>query len=310
MRTLERVAVMGATGPTGAAVTHALLARGVHVRVMSRSESHLAAAFGDTSAERIVADAADAEACARAIDGCDTVFNCIGVPMSNFKLHLTTTHNIVDAASRSDAAIALITGYWFQAPHDEPISKSTPEKLTNPKSTIRFEQESMVRDAGGLSIVLPDFYGPGCAKSFLNDAIRSILKGEKVLWPGNPESLRDFVYVPDVGEPAARLAEREDAFGERWVIAGSGALTPASLCHEIARMADATLRLKMISSFVMKLASFVRPDVQPFMDVAPIYREPATFDDSDTRALIGDWPVTSYDEGLSRTIEWIRSEEA
>lgn len=308
MRELRHVAVLGATGPTGGAIARSLLATGATVRAVSRSEKHLESAFGETSAERVVADIESADDCRRAIDGCDTVFVCVGFPLAQFDKHVTTARHIADAAQSAGSRVVLITGYWFQAPSDDPITAETAPNPSNPKSEIRLEQETIIREAGGLSIVLPDFYGPH-AHGVLNDALQAILKSEKVLWPGNPEHLRDFVYVPDIAEPAIRLAQREEAFGKRWVIAGSGAMTPASLLKEAALLANKPLKLKMITPFLTKFASLFRADVRQFADVYPIYNAPATFDDSATRAFIGEWPVTSYDAGLHATIAWLRGQK-
>lgn len=308
MRDLRHVSVLGATGPTGIAIARSLLASGSHVRVVSRSEAHLNATFGETGAERVAANVESADDCRRAIDGCDTTFVCIGFPLAQFGKHVTTARHIADAAQSTGSRVVLITGYWFQAPSDGPITAETAPNPSNPKSAIRLEQETIIREAGGLSIVLPDFYGAH-AHGVLNDALQAIIKGEKVLWPGNPEHLRDFVYVPDIAAPAIRLAEREEAFGNRWVIAGSGAMTPASLLKEAARLANKPLKLKMITPFLTKLASLFRADVRQFAEVYPIYNAPATFDDRATRALIGDWPVTSYDTGLQATIAWLKDQK-
>lgn len=307
MRELRTVAVLGATGPTGRAITRALLDDGASVRVVSRRESNLIAAFGETSAERFEADIENSEDCRRAIEGCDTVFNCVGFPLPQFEKHVSTARVIASAAKDAGARVVLLTGYWFQAPHDGPISRDTPPKPTNPKSAMRLEQETIIREGGGLSVVLPDFHGPH-AHGVLNDALRAIAKGERVLWPGNTEHPRDFIYVPDIAEPVIRLARHEEAFGRRWVLAGSGAMTPASLLKEAARMMDQPLKLKMITPFMMRLASMFRPDVRQFADVYPIYNAPAVFDDGATRALIGEWPVTSHHDALERTIAWMREE--
>ncbi len=308
MRDLQRVAVLGATGATGRVMVNALLDLGAQVRVVSRNAAHLVDAYGEAPVTHVVADVANPDECRAAMADCDTVFNCIGVPMAKFDQHVTMARSIADASRATDAGVVLITGYWFLAGRDEVMSNQTEPNPSNPKSKIRLEQETIIRDAGGVSVVLPDFYGPR-THGVLDDALKAILKGEKVLWPGNTEHLRDFVYVPDVAEPVVRLAQNERALGGRWIIAGSGAMTPASLLTEAARLAEKPLRLKMITPFAMKMAAKLRPDVREFAQVYPIYNAPATFDDVDTRMLVGEWPVTSYDVGLAESIAWIREHQ-
>jgi dihydroflavonol-4-reductase len=86
----HKAAIVGATGPTGKRLARELIARGIPVRVISRSEGHLLRAFGDTPVERVAADALEAEATARALEGCDIVFDCIGLPMARITDHPRT----------------------------------------------------------------------------------------------------------------------------------------------------------------------------------------------------------------------------
>lgn len=67
------IAIMGATGKVGGAVMRSLLARGVAVRALLRDAGR-AGALRDGGAEFAVTDAADANALAEALSGCDAVF--------------------------------------------------------------------------------------------------------------------------------------------------------------------------------------------------------------------------------------------
>lgn len=306
MAEIARAAVLGATGATGRVLARELLDRGGDVRVVSRSASNLARDFGRCDAEQVVADALTAEGCRRAVEGCDVVFDCVGAPLGKFENHLIVTRAALAAAGAVGARMVLITGYWSNAPSKRPISAASPARPTNRYSRIRIEQERLVREAGGCAVVLPDFFGPGAGVSVLNDAIKSVLDGRAALWPGAPTALRDFVYAPDLGRPIVDLASRDEAFGARWVLAGSGAEKPAALIAQAATGAGVRARVKRVTPMVIRLASLARRDIREFKPVYPIYNAPATFDDAATRALIGDWPVTGYTEALPATVAWIR----
>lgn len=64
------ITVMGATGHTGRAITHRLLAAGEKVRAVGRSESGLAE-LASAGADPIAGDASDAAFLTRAFDGAD-----------------------------------------------------------------------------------------------------------------------------------------------------------------------------------------------------------------------------------------------
>jgi len=301
-----RAAVVGATGATGRVIVRELISRGVRTRAVSRSAARLERDFGETDAERVVADVSVGDGAARACEGCDLVFDCVGVPLGSFTQHLGITRGLIAAAGDAGARLALISGYWSQAPSEGPISADTPSTPTDVYSRIRIEQESMALDAGACVVILPDFFGPGARVSVLNDAIESIMTGGPALWPGAPRAERDFVYIPDVGTPIVDLVMADGAFGRRWVLGGSGVTTPRDALLLAARALKRRVRLKRVSPLMMRLGALIRKDVRLFKPVYPIYNAPATFDDSATRALIGDWPRTPYDAAVPAIVRWLR----
>ncbi|MGH7478661.1 MAG: SDR family oxidoreductase, partial [Candidatus Methylomirabilales bacterium] len=99
----EKAAVLGATGPTGKFLVRELIVRRVPVRAVSRSEANLARAFGALKVERVAVDLLDADATRRAIEGCDLVFDCIGLPMDRMADHPRTAKNIASAIASTGA---------------------------------------------------------------------------------------------------------------------------------------------------------------------------------------------------------------
>jgi nucleoside-diphosphate-sugar epimerase len=74
-----QVLVTGATGKVGHAIASALLDRGEQVRALVRNPK-LAASVLPAGVEPIRGDATDAESLAAAVDGCELVFNAMGMP--------------------------------------------------------------------------------------------------------------------------------------------------------------------------------------------------------------------------------------
>src|SRR4029077_14024509 len=74
-----QVLVTGATGKVGNAIASALLDRGEQVRALVR-DPNLAASVLPAGVEPIRGDATDAESLAAAVDGCELVFNAMGMP--------------------------------------------------------------------------------------------------------------------------------------------------------------------------------------------------------------------------------------
>src|SRR5512144_2818859 len=74
-----RALVTGATGKVGHAVASALVERGDEASVLVRDPAHAASAL-PVGAERLQGDVTDPQSLARAADGCELVFNAMGLP--------------------------------------------------------------------------------------------------------------------------------------------------------------------------------------------------------------------------------------
>ena len=77
---MVKIAVVGATGPTGIHLVTELRKTVAPVRVIARSMDKLVRLFPEAAVEKWEADIRDADATLRAIEGCDLVYDCIGLP--------------------------------------------------------------------------------------------------------------------------------------------------------------------------------------------------------------------------------------
>lgn len=301
-----RAAVFGATGGIGRHLVPELLDRGVDVRVVSRSRENLERDFGNCAAEIVPADIGDREAADRAAEGCDLVVHAVGLPGAAFERHLPLSRSTVEAARASGGRAFLVTSYWSYGPGDEtPMAEDRPRRGDSRMSEIREEQEHIFLEAGGVVARLPDFFGPDPGFSLPNDALESLVAGETVSWPGDPDARRDFVYYPDAGRLLAALCLEERACGEAWNVPGSGAESPRSLLERAADEEGKELRLRRIRRWMAYLAAIFDPEVRAFLDVMPLYEAPAVLDCSKLEGLLGPVETTNYGEALSATLEWL-----
>jgi nucleoside-diphosphate-sugar epimerase len=152
--------------------------------------------------------------------------------------------------------------------------------------------------------ILPDFYGPG-AHGVLNSALASIGAGHPARWFSGLDTPREFVFVPDLFKPLVDLSEKEEAFGDRWIIAGAGGIT----ARQIGAIAQAHLgraaEFRPTARWKIALASLADTGSREFLPVAPIYARPAVFDDRKFRAAFGMHEVTPYERGVRATLDAI-----
>src|SRR5215831_6298482 len=100
---MTKVVIVGATGPTGIHLAAELRKTTANVRVVARGMDKLARLFPDAVFEKRPADVRDPHATLRAIEGCDLVYDCIGLPGDQIHLHPVTARNIAGAIRLTNA---------------------------------------------------------------------------------------------------------------------------------------------------------------------------------------------------------------
>jgi len=104
----RHIAITGASGLIGSALSHALIARGDHVVAFTRNPQHQGTL--PAAAQRILWDPRDSQSTATALAGCDTIVNLVGASIAGtrwtpaYKQTLTTSR--VAATQQLLAAVA------------------------------------------------------------------------------------------------------------------------------------------------------------------------------------------------------------
>jgi uncharacterized protein YbjT (DUF2867 family) len=109
---MTTVAIVGATGPTGIHLAAELRKTTATVRVVARGMDKVARLFPDAVFEKRPADVLDPDATLQAIEGCDLVYDCIGLPGDQMHLHPVTARNIASAIRHTNARCVQVSSYW------------------------------------------------------------------------------------------------------------------------------------------------------------------------------------------------------
>lgn len=304
----QTAAVIGATGPTGRQLTRELVGRGVEVRVISRNAGNLEQAFAGLGVKQTVADAVDSEAVRRAIDGCEVAFDCIGLPAERMSLHPTTARAITDAAAAVGSRCFQVSSFWSYLPATSmPINSGSPRTGGNFYIQMRREAEDIVLGGGGAVLHLPDFFGPEVHTSSLQNMLEEAARGDTVNCVGSSETDRDYVYVPDAMNVAADLAQKPEAYGERWVLGGSGALSAQRAMEIAGGHLGRGVKVRSAPPWMLRIISLFSADLKAFMPMVPHYAQPISFDEGRLAELIGPIEHTVYADAIPKTLDWILS---
>jgi nucleoside-diphosphate-sugar epimerase len=223
---MTKVAIVSATGPTGIHLAAELRQTAAAVRVIARGIDKLTRLFPNAAVERQSADILDADATLRAIDGCDLVYDCIGLPGDQMHLHPVTARNIAGALRHTEARCVQVSSYWAYYPQVRAaMNESHPRSGGPPWARYRREAEDVLFEAGAAILHLPDFYGPRVQFSTLQNALNEAASDKAVNWLGKVDVQREYIYVPDAMRIAVALGARAEAFGGHWCLPGGGPLS-------------------------------------------------------------------------------------
>lgn len=304
-----RIAIVGATGPTGRALAGELHARGHAVRAISRRGDALHACFPQEAIEKAPADALDFASLSKALEGCAVVVDCIGLPADRMAEHAATARNIARFVTAAGARCLQVSSYWAYMPIRElPISERHPRDGGPPWAKQRREAEDILRSAGAAIVHLPDFFGPHVHTSTVQLGILAAVKGGPMDWIGPAQVERDYIYVPDAMRVVAQLLTKEAAYGEDWVLPGSGPVSARRLAEILSGVLDREIGVRAAPPWLLRLLSLFKADLRGFMQMVPEYVKPLSFDGAKLERLLGHTPRTPYEQALRETVASIRVE--
>lgn len=309
--TFERIAIVGATGPTGRALASELAARKLPVRVVSRRADALKMLFPAPEFEKQPGDAMEFASLATALRGCDLVADCIGLPGERMAEHPATARNIARFVGESGARCIQVSSYWSFMPIRElPVSERRRREGGPPWARLRREAENILRSAGGAIVHLPDFFGPHVHTSTLQLGVIDAVHGKPMNWIGPADVKRDYIYVPDAMRVVAELLAREEAYGEDWVVPGSGPISADQLAGILGRLLNRNVRARAAPPWLLRVLSFFKRDLRGLMQIVPEYVKPISFDGTRLERLMGRMERTPYEDALGATIACIRTDRS
>jgi nucleoside-diphosphate-sugar epimerase len=306
---LGNTALLGAAGAVGHALVPALSARNVPICVVGRDVGKLEREFPNAqarSADFLTGDRLDAAAA-----GIDTIFYLAGAPYTHFEQHPVMTRNALAAARGAGVKrfVHIAPVYAYGLPLTRLVPETQPRVPNTRKGRWRLEQEQLVEAAHGVDGMsttiahLPDFYGPDAENSFVNVFLRDAVAGKTATFVGVPNAAREFLYVPDVAAPLIALAERDDAYGERWNVTGTP--TTAASVVKIASDALPGLKMRYAPKLLLQAMGIVNPMMREIAEMYYLYDSGMVLDGTKLHERIGAFPATPLNDGIAATIAWI-----
>lgn len=316
MGLIGKAAIFGAAGAIGPHVGAEFDRRRIPFRVVGRSRSKLERIFGGyPHAEIFDADLADLRSASAAARGVDTIVYLVGLPLQQHSRLPQLMRTAVQAAAAMQVQrIVMASSVWaYGVPRTARVAESHPRDPETHKGRYRKEEEDVLLEAHaagtvqGAIIRLPDFYGPGVEASIATPVFEAALAGKTANWIGPVQTPHEFLFVPDAGPMIADLAERADCYGQAWNFGGPGAIHILDFVTRIYRAAGRSPRYRSAGRTMVKMLGWFNPIVRELEEMFYLMETSVILDDSRLLEKLGNAHKTSYDEGIRRTMEWLRS---
>lgn len=312
----KRVLVTGAAGFIGSSVVEALAARGARITAFMRYKAngdtgtlaYLAPEIRDSLAV-VSGDLADPATAAAIVRDQEVVFHLaalVGIPYSYVHPIEVVRTNTLGTAYLLEACrqhgieriVCFSTSEVYGTALYTPIDEEHPLQAQSPYSASKIGSDQIAlsyRRAFGTPVAIArpfNTYGPRqSSRAVIPTIITQALKGGAVRL-GSTTPTRDLCYVGDTAAGVIRIGESDNALGEA-INLGTG--TEIS----IGDLANRIFHLLGREPQILSDDQRVRPGKSEVMRLIA---------DSGKAKRLLDWePKVSLDEGLLRTIDWIRA---
>lgn len=312
----KKVLITGAGGFIGSHLAELLVREGYHVRAMTRYTSdsrkgNLSLLSPEISNELDMyrADLHDGDAVSEALAGMDVVFHLAAIiaipysyqhPEETVDVNIGGTLNVLQAMRRHGTGCGVIvsTSEVYGTAQYVPIDEKHPLQPQSPYSASKIGAEALSisfnRSYNTPIVVVRPFntFGPRqSARAVIPTIISQALTKDSISL-GAVHTLRDYTYAEDTARGLMLAALHPEALGQV-VNLGTGVSTT---------IGDIANRIIELIGRPVTIAANQNERMRP--DASEVLRL-----ESDNRLaaqLLGWKPVYSLDDGLQRTIDWIR----
>ncbi len=312
----RRVLVTGADGFIGSHLVERLVAEGADVRAFCVYNSRGSLGWLDEADPAVRAaldvrlgDIRDPRFVEAASEGIDTIFHLAALiaipysyvaPASFVETNVTGTLNVLEAARRANVrrVIQTSTSEVYGTPAVLPITEDHPLRAQSPYAATKVAADQLslafARTFELPVVVLRPFntYGPRqSARAVLPTMLRQLIAGRTEVRLGRLDPRRDLTFVADTVEGFVAAAVADGIEGQT-IQLGTGR------SESIGELFALACRILGVNARAVEDQERLRPDAS---EVLVLQSDPSL-----ARTLLGWTATTSIEDGLERTIAWLR----
>jgi nucleoside-diphosphate-sugar epimerase len=120
---------------------------------------------------------------------------------------------------------------------------------------------------------------------------------------GPIDTPHEFVFVSDVGPVVLALAEKPEAYGRWWNLAGAGVTTQRQMAEQAFALVGRKPKIRVVGKIGLRLIGLFQPMMKELVEMHYLQTTPVLMNDSGLIGLLGDVHKTSYAEGVRLSVE-------
>jgi len=287
--------VIGISGGFGAHVAEALLNHGWRVRALLRDPARLPARLRGR-VETVQGDAGDSQSVEAAAHDVAVLVYGVNVPYPRWEAEaLTLLEPSARVAERHGLRLVFPANVYVLDPDRGPLfDEDAPPRPVSRLGEIRAAMEARLAravDHGArvLMVRAGDFIGRDTPSSWFGMIVRRGRWGYSVRYPGPPEPIHSWAYLPDLAETVGRLLDEPDTLEAlaRFHFAGHR----VSAVELVAALGEATgepVRLTAMPWLPLRLAAPVVALFRALLSLRYLWQRRMDLDDTRLRARLGE----------------------
>jgi nucleoside-diphosphate-sugar epimerase len=289
-----RILILGAAGRLGYASAEAFRDAGWNVKGLVRPGRAPAVPPRVEPIGAVTRDEAVAAA-----QGCDVVLNALNPVITEWQRNaLSLAYGAIAAAEANGATLLFPGSVWNYGEGMPPtLDENTPMHPTTRKGAMRVEIEQRIREAsdrGMHAIILRagDFFGGGRGSWFDLVIVKEISRN-RLTYPGPPDVVHTWAYLPDFAAALVKLAERRDQFAPFETFGFPGhALTGRTLIDAIEAATGGSFNVKSMSWWLLKTVGRLTAFGRELAELEYLWRVPHRISGEKLSAAVGAIPHT------------------
>lgn len=302
---MKKVIVLGAGGRFGRAVTKAFSKAGWSVTAMLRKPRDIEPKH---IVNIIIGDALNLQELADACSGHSVIVNATNPPYELWQEMLPVlTRNIISVAKENSATV-LIPGNVYNYGNELPdvLHETTPHIGNTRKGKLRIEMESAYRAAiheGVRTIVLRggDFMDGRDTGNWFESYIAKNARKGKLVYPGSPDTVHAWAYLPDMARAMVSLSEKRESFAGFVEFGFEGySLTGHQLAELIEHTLEHKIRITRFPWFLVKILSIFSKHIREVLEMRYIWERPHQIDGSQLKRMLPEFQSTPVERAMHK----------